>query len=75
MRCRRSKPRSKNEVAMRLQMGKGGGFGSREGGPGTGGDGIPEYKRWIINYESENIDTYAKQLSFFNIDVGVIHTS
>ena len=56
------------------QMGKGSGFGSREGGPGTGGDGIPEYKRWIINYESENIDTYAKQLSFFNIDIGVIHS-
>jgi hypothetical protein len=54
------------------QMGKGSGFGSREGGPGTGGDGIPEYKRWIINYESDNIDAYAQQLSFFNIDVGVI---
>ncbi len=54
-------------------MGRGSGFGSREGGPGTGGGGIPEYKRWIINYESENIETYAQQLTFFDIDVGVIH--
>jgi hypothetical protein len=35
--------------------------------------GIPEHKRWIINYESESIDTYAQQLTFFDIDVGVIH--
>lgn len=55
------------------QMGKGGGFGSREGGPGTGGDGIPEHKRWIINYEADDIRTYAEQLSFFGIDIGVIH--
>jgi hypothetical protein len=55
------------------QMGTGRGYGSREGGPGIGGDGIPEYKRWIINYETDDINTYAKQLSFFNIDIGVIH--
>ena len=54
-------------------MGAGRGYGSREGGPGTGGDGIPESKRWIINYEAGDINTYAKQLSFFNIDIGVIH--
>ncbi len=57
------------------QMGRGKGFGSREGGPGTGGDGIPEYKRWIINYESENLETYAMQLTHFDIDVGVIHST
>ena len=54
-------------------MGAGRGYGSREGGPGTGGDGIPEYKRWIINYEADDIGVYAKQLSFFGIDIGVIH--
>ena len=53
------------------QMGKGSGFGSREGG-GNGGDGIPEYKRWIINYSAADTDTYAKQLSFFSIDIGVV---
>ena len=54
-------------------MGAGTGYGSREGGPGTGGDGVPEWKRWVINYEAEDIATYAKQLSFFAIDIGVIH--
>ena len=55
------------------KSGAGAGYGSREGGPGTGGDGIPEHKRWIINYEAENIDVYSQQLSFFQIDIGVIH--
>ena len=55
------------------QMGRGAGYGSREGGTGTGGDGVPEYKRWIINYEAEDINSYARQLSFFDIDIGVIH--
>ena len=53
------------------QMGKGSGFGSREGG-GKGGTGIPEYKRWIINFSAANPETYAKQLSFFKIDIGVV---
>jgi len=57
------------------QQGAGSGYGSREGGPGTGGDGIPEHKRWVINYEAEDIQTYASQLSFFSIDIGVIHQS
>jgi hypothetical protein len=53
-------------------MGRGAGFGSRDGGPGSGGDGIPEYKRWIINFSSSDVDTYAGQLSHFNIDIGVV---
>ncbi len=55
------------------EMGKGRGFGSREGGPGSGsGDVIPESKRWKIDYEAANINEYAQQLSFFGIDLGVI---
>lgn len=55
------------------EMGRGKGFGAREGGPGTGNfKGVPEYKRWKIEYRSANIDEYARQLSFFNIDLGVI---
>lgn len=54
-------------------MGRGSGYGSREGGPGSGGDGVPEYKRWKISYEASDIDTYAKQLSFLKIDLGVVH--
>lgn len=55
------------------KSGAGAGYGSREGGPGTGGDGIPEHQRWVINYEAEDIQTYSQQLSFFQIDIGVIH--
>ena len=54
-------------------MGAGGGYGSREGGPGTGGNGVPEWQRWVINYEAEDIGIYAKQLTFCAIDIGVIH--
>ena len=55
------------------QMGKGKGFGAREGGPGGGGgEGLPESERWKINYEAPDIDTYKKQLSFFGIDIGVV---
>lgn len=55
-------------------MGKGGGYGSREGGPGGTGKGIPDYKRWNINYESENIEEYARQLDYFKIEIGVVAT-
>jgi len=55
------------------QVGAGAGYGSREGGPGTGGDGIPEHKRWVINYEAADMKTYGEQLSFFNIDIGIAH--
>lgn len=54
-------------------MGAGPGHGSREGGPGVGGGGVPEWKRWVINYEAEDINTYAKQLAFFAIEIGVVH--
>ena len=53
------------------EMGSGRGLGSRDGGPGTGsGDVIPEHKRWKIEYESESIELYAKQLDHFNIYLG-----
>ncbi len=55
------------------KMGKGKGFGAREGGPGGGGgEGLPEFERWKINYEAADIDTYKRQLSFFGIDIGVV---
>lgn len=55
------------------EMGRGKGFGSRDGGPGNGNaDVIPEHKRWKIDYESNNISEYAKQLSFFEIDIGAV---
>ncbi len=55
------------------EMGKGGGFGSRDGGPGNGNfRGVPEHKRWKIEYDTPDITNYANQLSFFNIDIGLI---
>lgn len=53
-------------------MGKGGGYGSREGGPSGSGDGVPEHKRWKIVYEVDSKDTYKAQLDFFAIRVGVV---
>ncbi len=53
-------------------MGKGGGYGSREGGPSGTGKGIPDYKRWKIVYEVDNKDTYKRQLDYFNIQIGVV---
>jgi len=54
-------------------MGKGGGYGSREGGPSGSGDGIPDYKRWKIVYEVDNKDVYKAQLDFFAIRIGVVN--
>ncbi len=54
-------------------MGSGRGRGSIDGGEGTGGgDVIPEDKRWKIEYKSSDINSYAEQLSFFNIDIGAV---
>jgi hypothetical protein len=54
------------------EMGKGQGFGSRDGGPGGGGDIIPEHLRWKMEYNSPDVSDYGRQLSFFGIDLGVI---
>jgi hypothetical protein len=48
-------------------MGRGRGSGTK------GSRGVPEYKRWVIQYEADSITTYARQLSFFNIDIGVFY--
>lgn len=56
------------------EMGKGGGYGSREGGPGSGNSNVvPEYKRWQIEYESNDINVYAQQLGYFDITIGCVH--
>ena len=54
-------------------MGAGRGFGSRDGGPGNGnGNVLPEHKRWKIEYEASDVNTYARQLDFFNLEIGVV---
>ncbi len=55
-------------------MGKGGGYGSRDGGPSGSGDGIPAHKRWKIEYEVDDKDTYKRQLDFFDIQIGVVES-
>lgn len=41
--------------------------------PRRGASGVPEHRRWVIQYESESINSYARQLSFFQIDLGVFY--
>jgi hypothetical protein len=56
-------------------MGKGGGYGSREGGKAGSGEGIPDYKRWKINYEVDDISEYRELLDAFGIEIGVVALS
>ncbi|MEX0794293.1 MAG: hypothetical protein WD045_14250 [Pirellulaceae bacterium] len=53
--------------------GGGGGLGdSRPPGPlGEGADIIPRYERWQIQYTATEMQTYARQLDFFKIELGV----
>lgn len=53
-------------------MGKGGGYGSRDGGPSGSGDGIPDYKRWKISFEVNDVETYKRLVDHFEIHVGVV---
>ena len=55
-----------------VAMGTGSGFGNREGGPSGTGNNVPDYQRWKIIYEVDNIGTYKRQLDFFGIQVGVL---
>ena len=56
-----------------------GGPGAGEGSGGTGTEGrgsgsgiIPKFQRWIITYGEGDIETYAKQLDYFGIEIGVV---
>ncbi len=42
--------------------------------PGAGGDGahVPRWQRWQIMFSANNLDTYARQLDFFGIELGVV---
>ncbi len=52
-------------------MGKGTGLGHRDGG-GEGGTGGAPWDRWVVEYTSSDLRTYAQQLTFFQIQVGVV---
>ncbi len=52
-------------------MGKGSGLGHREGG-GDGGTGGRPWDRWSVEYTNKDVMTYAQQLTFFGIEIGVV---
>ena len=57
-------------VAM-LESPRPGGTGRGGGGTGTGRGGRP--RRWEVQFaEGHNLDTYARQLDFFKIELGVL---
>jgi hypothetical protein len=57
-----------------LGAGEGSGVGDGRdkgpGGPGTS-DGIPAWERWEIRMSATNLDEYARQLDFFQVELGV----
>lgn len=48
--------------------GKGAGDNRKRGG----GDTIPRWQRWEIRFESTTLESYAKQLEFFGIELGAL---
>jgi len=62
------------EGSQSLGTGEGSGTGSGKGqGPGGSGkgDGVPAYERWEIRLSPANLEEYAKQLDFFQVELGV----
>lgn len=60
-----------------MAQGRGPGRGTGDGrGKGPGGDGdadiIPRWERWVIKYASDSTEAYARQLDFFNIELGAV---
>ena len=54
-------------------QGKGGLGDSRPPGPlGEGDDIVPRFERWQLEFEAKDIDTYANQLDFYKIELGVL---
>ena len=57
--------------------GRGQGEGTGDGrGKGPGGDGdadiIPPWDRWEFRYQSNSIESYSRQLDFFQIELGAV---
>ncbi|MDX1947275.1 MAG: hypothetical protein SFU86_17875 [Pirellulaceae bacterium] len=50
--------------------GTGDGRGKGPGGPGTS-DGIPAYERWEVRMSAGNVEEYARQLDFFEVELAV----
>ena len=55
------------------QVGSASGTGKRPLGMGGGGKGgFPREQRWRIKFDDGDLDTYAKQLDFFKIELGAL---
>lgn len=50
--------------------GLGDGRGKGPGGPGTS-DGVPAWERWEVRLTVTTLDVYAKQLDYFQVELGV----
>jgi len=50
--------------------GMGDGRGVGPGGPGTS-DGVPAWERWEVQMAATDLETYARQLDFFGVELGV----
>lgn len=61
--------RNEQRDGSAAQMGKGRGLGTLGGG-GGGGSGVPG---WEVDLEARDRAAYAKQLSYFKIDIGAAH--
>ncbi len=61
--------RNENVDGNAAEMGRGRGLGSKDGG-GTGGNGRVS---WDVNLEARDRGSYAKQLSFFKIEITAIN--
>ena len=55
------------------KVGSASGTGKRPLGMGGGGKGgFPREQRWMIKFDDGDLDTYAKQLDFFKIELGAL---
>jgi hypothetical protein len=52
--------------------GTGDAYALGEGGPGTGG--VPRAMRWRIQFDQTTLDSYARQLDFFKIELAAVRS-
>lgn len=54
-------------------QGAGGAGDNRQAGPeGEGDDIVPRFERWQLDFAAKDVDTYARQLDFFEFELGVL---
>ncbi|MFO1066709.1 MAG: hypothetical protein U0892_22855 [Pirellulales bacterium] len=58
--------------AMASSAGKGRGDSRPPGPLGEGDNVIPRFQRWELKFAAKNVNSYAQQLDFYNIELGCI---